>query len=151
MAAIKHVTGVGEILKNLSRADKILGRRLERGLKKAGKFLLRETMAIVPVQFGDLKGSAFTRNVGGSGFRADIVVGYSAETGYAIYVHENLEAAHGKEFNIKHAEEIASASTSAQKRVWFERGENQQAKFLEEPARKKRREIIRIIKNEMRR
>lgn len=149
MAAIKSVTGVREILSKLSKADKMLGKRLERGLKKAGKFLLRETTAIVPVQFGDLKGSAFTRNVGGSGFRADIIVGYSGETGYAIYVHENLEAAHGKEFNILHAEEIATATTPAQKRVWFSRGETQQAKFLEQPAREKRREILHIIYHEI--
>jgi len=151
MAGLKHVTGVDNILRNISKADRMLGKRFAVGAKKAGLFLERESQEIVPVQFGDLKGTAFTRNVGGSGFRCDIIIGYSGETGYAIYVHENLEAAHGKEFNIKHAEEIASASTSAQKRVWFERGENQQAKFLEKPARTKRRKIIRIIKNEMRR
>ena len=149
MARLKYVTGVNEILKNLSRADKRLGRRFAVGAKNAGRFLQRESQKIVPVQFGDLKGTAFTRNAGSSGFRCDIIIGYSAETGYAIYVHENLEAAHGKEFNIKHAEEIASASTSAQKRVWFERGENQQAKFLEQPAREKRREILRIIYREL--
>lgn len=149
MAGLKHVSGVENILRNLSKADRMLGKRFAVGAKKGGLFLERESQKMVPAQFGDLKGTSFCRNVGGSGFKVDIIIGYSAETGYAIYVHENLEAAHGVAFNIKHAEEIASASTSAQKRVWFERGETQQAKFLEKPAREKRREIIKIIRDEV--
>jgi hypothetical protein len=48
----------------------------------------------------------------------DVIVGYAAS--YALFVHENLDAAHGEEFNKKHGRG---------------RGPNQQAKFLETPFR----------------
>jgi hypothetical protein len=99
-----------------------------------------------------LKNSAFTRNEGGSGIDADIVVGYTED--YAVYVHEDLSKAHGREFNIKHADVIAAATGTMQgtaKGGMFNRGENQQAKFLEKPAREKRKDIIRIVAREARR
>jgi hypothetical protein len=67
-----------------------------------------------------------------------VVVGYTAA--YAVYVHENLEAAHGAAYNAKHAAEISAGKTksSKTKKGWkgaTSRGPNQQAKFLEQPAR----------------
>lgn len=52
----------------------------------------------------------------------NVVVGYSAS--YALYVHENKEAKHNA---------------------------GQQAKFLEEPARTKQREIMDVVKTELER
>jgi hypothetical protein len=123
----------------------------ENGLLKGGLLLQRESQAIVPVQFGPLRASAFTRNVGRSGFDADVIVGYTAA--YAVFVHENLEAAHGADFNVKHANKIAGMSDLRKsqhrkvrvKDIWFLRGENQQAKFLEQPARQYRMAILQVI------
>jgi hypothetical protein len=64
-----------------------------------------------------------------------VVVGYTAA--YALYVHEDLEKTHGAEYNEKHAEEIAAGAP--------DRGEQQQAKFLERPAREFAAEIGGII------
>lgn len=58
-----------------------------------------------------------------------VVVGYTTE--YAVWVHENLEAAHGQAFNVKHAAEIKAG-------LEHSRGPLQQAKFLEQPARENR-------------
>ena len=143
MAQFVTVTGLNVVLRNLKAAKPTLGAKVGRNLKRAGLFLQRESQKIVPVHKGPLKASAFTRNVGGTGWATDIVVGYTAK--YAVYVHENLTTAHGRRFNIKHADKIASATTKAQRKIWFNRGVNQQAKFLEQPMRMKRRELMAII------
>jgi hypothetical protein len=65
-----------------------------------------------------------------------VVVGYA--TDYALYVHEDLTKAHGEAFNVKHADEIAAGTEHS-------RGPNQQAKFLEQPARQNRDSYKQII------
>lgn len=107
----------------------------ERGVKKGGLFLQRKSMEIVPVETGNLRATAFTRTEG-SGFNTVVYVGYTAF--YAIYVHEDLELRHGNEYNVYHAEEIALGILS-------DRGPNQQAKFLEQPLRMYRNQIVRTI------
>ncbi len=134
----------------------------EVGMKRAGLFLQRESMEIVPVDTGNLKASSFTRHTG-QGFTTVVIIGYTAA--YAIFVHENLNAAHGREYNIKYAKQIARGDSYYKKitvnyksgkvgkrRVkkrykvtYHKRGENQQAKYLEQPVRKLRRDIIRRI------
>lgn len=151
MARLVTITGVDTVIRNLTKAGSKLAAGTAKGLKRGGLFLQRESQKIVPVQLGTLKGTAFTRNMGGSGFRTDIVVGYTSE--YAVFVHEDLEKAHGERFNIKHAQEIAAAKGTARgaaKGGMFRRGKNQQAKFLEKPAREKRSEIIDIIQRSAR-
>jgi hypothetical protein len=148
MAVILQVTGVGEVMKRLAASKAILGTAITRGLVEAGQFLQAKSQDIVPVQMSDLKNSAFTRNIGGQGMDADVVVGYTA--GYAIYVHEIMPPyrTHGKEFNVKHAAEIAAAvgtKKGTAKGGMFNRGENQQAKFLETPMRMYRKEILQHI------
>lgn len=88
---------------------------LEKGLKKAGLFLQRESQKVVPVDTGDLRNSANTR-AEGSGAGTEVVVGYG--TTYGLYVHEDLEARHKP---------------------------GKQAKFLEEPLRKHRKRIVQIV------
>ena len=119
MARLVTVTGVPKVLARLkvSTATKAVG--VERGLKMGGLFLQRASQLIVPVDENNLRPGAFTRNIGGSGFAADIVVGYVAD--YAVYVHEDLQARHKP---------------------------GKQAKYLERPAREKKGEMIRIIVGE---
>ena len=110
------------MLANLKRSKSSSAAGVERGLKRAGLFLQRESQLIVPVDTGNLKGGAFTRKVSGIGFDADVVVGYVAD--YAVYVHEDLQARHQP---------------------------GKQAKYLEQPARQNRTAILKIIKDEARR
>ncbi len=154
MARIKKIKGLNIVIRNLTKAKGVLGRGVARGLKKGGLHLQRKSQEITPVDWGDLHGSSFVRNVGGSGFKTDIVVGFGAEgVGYAVFVHEDLNKAHGRAFNIKYAKEIAGGATTTKggksKRM-ANRGEKQQAKFLEKPARDERKAIIRIIHREAR-
>lgn len=148
MSVTVTITGVNGVQQKIRVFGRDAEKKVERGLKKAALFLQRESMKLVPVQFGILRSTAFTR-AEGHGAKTRVIVGYTSQ--YAVYVHENLDATHGKAFNSKHADKIASAHTSAQRRVWFRRGPNQVAKFLEIPARTKQADLERIIKGEARR
>ena len=142
MAVIVRITGVNGAVQKIKLTGRAVEQKLPAALKRAGLFLQRESMKLVPVQYGPLKASAFTR-AEGRGFRTRVIVGYTAA--YAIYVHEITTAAHGKAYNTKYAREIAAAKTPAEKKIWFRRGPNQQAKFLETPARTRQAEIADII------
>lgn len=116
---LKSVEGVEEILSNIHRHRIRTAHQVEMGLKKAGLFLQRESQKIVPVDTGNLRASATTRKVSGSGFSTDVVVAYGQGAEYAVYVHEDLNAHHAP---------------------------GKQAKYLEEPSRTKRREILALIR-----
>ena len=127
MAKMVTITGVRGIIENLRKLEKAQGSRLtggimphvivERGLPKAGLFLQRSSQEIVPVDKNILKPSANTRKEG-SGWKTVVTVSYT--TAYAVYVHERTD---------------------------LKNKPGQEAKFLEKPAREKRGEILRIIKN----
>lgn len=123
MGQLNRVRGLDAVIKNMRQHDRKLQGGLDRGLVKAGLFLQAKSVKEVPVEFGPLKASAFTRKTG-KGLNAKVTVGYTAA--YAIYVHENLDAAHGRAFNAKYAEEIQAGQKKS-------RGPNQKAKFLEDP------------------
>jgi len=146
---VTHITGINTVIRNISKSKITLGNAVARGLKKGGIYLLRKSHELVPVQLGGLKANSEVRNIGGSGFNTDIIVAYKQD--YATFVHENLDAAHGKVFNVKYARQIeAAAGTSrgTKQGGMFRRGENEQAKFLEQPARTERKAILNIIHRE---
>ena len=97
----------------------------ERGLKRSGLLYLARSQEQVPVDKGFLKASGFVR-AENSGFKTRVILGYTQN--YAIYVHENLDAAHGADFNQLHADAIAAGKEHT-------RGVGQKAKFLEDPIR----------------
>ena len=117
---MSNVSGVKEIKASIKVLKKAGGKGIERGLKRAGLFLQRESQKIVPIETGTLKGSADTRSKG-RGEKTEVTVGYY-DTDYAIYVHENLEARHKP---------------------------GKQAKFLEEPLRNKRERLREIVAEEV--
>ena len=149
---VAHVTGINTVIKNMTKSKKVLGSAVARGLKKGGIHLLKKSHEIAPRQLGDLVKNSEVRNIGGSGFSTDIIVVYNQD--YATFVHENLDAAHGKAFNVKYARQIAAAAGTprgTKQGGMFKRGDNEQAKFLEQPARTERRKILKIIRREARR
>lgn len=145
MADMIKITGIKGVLSKITNTKGKLNQSISRGLVKGGLFLQRESQKIVPVDTGNLRSSAFTRKLTWD----HVKVGYTAS--YAAFVHENLNAVHGQAFNVKHADKIArNTERHAGKPTgtWSRRGQNQQAKFLETPARTKRTEILRIVANE---
>lgn len=119
---------------------------MQAGLGKAGLYLLRESQRLVPIQTGNLRGSGFVRRQPGtSGLQTVVLVGYTAE--YAIYVHENLDAYHGRLFNMAYEDEIEEHGPNHP--YWFKRGARQQAKFLERPFREKQKKLKAIVLDSM--
>ena len=116
MGRLVQMKGVKKVIRNLRRVHPGTGQKVARGIKRAGLFVQRESQKVVPVDTAALKNSAFTRNIGGEGFDVDVIVGYTQ--GYAVYVHENLDAQHK---------------------------EGKQAKYLEAPVRTNKKEILQII------
>ncbi len=134
MADIGVLSGLAEVLKNLKEKQKQLGEGCERGLKKAGLMLQRESQKVVPVDTGNLKASAFTRHEG-EGFGTVVEVGYAA--GYGLYVHEAVGMV------LK-----GQARPGGRGSYWDPQGRGQ-AKFLEEPARRLEPDMRKIIADEM--
>lgn len=114
------VTGQKEVIANIRKKGKEYAAGVERGVKAAGLELQRQSQRLVPVDFGNLKASAFTQ-VAGSGFGTRASVGYSAF--YALYVHEAAMVLKGQ------------PRPGGRGRYWDPQG-RAQAKFLEEPARR---------------
>lgn len=81
-----------------------LANKIAANLIKAGYFIQRESMKIVPIHQGNLRASAYTRFTG-QGMDTKVYVGYTAT--YALFVHEIVEYAHGQDFNEKYAAQIA--------------------------------------------
>ena len=167
MARVAAVTGVNTVMRNFKALHAKLGMAHQAALTAGGRYILKESQEIVPVQTGHLKRSGVVYNAGGFGYYAIIIVGYGGDAKYAVYVHEDPTKAHGAAFNIKHADKIAHSGKShtikkgkhAGKTVWkpslqqgtaqggfFPRGENQQYKFLETPFIKKRLQMLAIIR-----
>jgi hypothetical protein len=136
MANMNQLTGLAEVLKKLKENQKRLGEGCERGLKKAGLALQRESQKLVPVDLGNLKASAFTRH-SGEGLKTVVEVGYTAS--YALYVHEAVG------MKLKG---LPRTGTGAKGNYWDPQGRGQ-AKFLEEPARRMEPELRKIIADEM--
>lgn len=139
MARTKRIAGVKETIKAMKNVALRHAKGAEQGIKKATLFLLSKSQAIVPVEFGVLRGSGYAR-VEGKGFSAEGQVGYTAD--YAVIVHEDLEARHGQDYNDWYGEEIAAGTKTP-------RRPEEQAKFLEQPARVNRKEMADIVKEEM--
>ena len=144
------VKGQKAIINRWARANKRIGRRAARGLRAGSKFLLEKSQELVPTESGDLKKSGYFKNIGKrSGMGAVYAIGYTAT--YAMWVHEDTTAAHGRMFNLKHAAEIAKATSSdsiAVKQRFSARRPEERSKFLSFPARRYRRNLRKIITRE---
>lgn len=137
MAKLKAgIEGVKEVIRTIKRRKNQLSYGVEAGLQKAGNFLIGESMKKVPVEFGELIGSAYVR-VKGRGFKRDVEVGYTAP--YALYVHEAVG------MKLKGLPRRPSPPHIG--RYWDPQG-RAHAKFLEEPARRLLPELRRIILTE---
>jgi len=135
MAKINAITGVEKVLARMKEKSEQLAQGCSRGLKKAGLRLQRESQRLVPVDYGVLKASAFTRSTG-EGLKTEVTVGYTAR--YAIYVHELVE------MKLKGEDRPAPHKG----KYWDPQGRGQ-AKFLEEPARRLTSDMRSIIAKEM--
>ena len=77
---------MNELNRALSDLAPEVTKEVEAGLYAGGLVIQAEAQKNTPVEFGNLRGSAYTQR---AMFGSGVEVGYSAE--YAIYVHENME------------------------------------------------------------
>lgn len=131
------VYGVRDLSDAWKKRKAAMGPKVELGLKTAGLFLQRESQLLVPVDFGILKASAFTR-AEGKGFSTLVLVGYTAF--YAMFVHEMVE--------MKLKGLPREPSPPHRGNYWDPAGRGQ-AKFLEAPARdsSRRQTMLNIVRN----
>ena len=127
------VNGLPGLKRSWAAPRKRIAAGLDRGLLLGGLIIQRESQKQTPVDTGALRNSHRTTKESGSngrnakgqftaGSKTPAVVKVSCQTAYAIYVHERLALRYAPGTN---------------------------AKFLENAARSKRREVIQLIKQEM--
>lgn len=115
------VQGVKAITKAFKAHEKAVFKGFRVGLLRAGLFLQRESQKLVPIDTGDLRRSADTREeIDTKAGTHAVTVSYG--TNYALFVHENLEARHKP---------------------------GRQAKFLEQPLREHRGRLAEIVAEAM--
>lgn len=105
-------------------------KRLSQNLLRAGLYLQRESQRLVPVEYGVLRNSAFTRRED-TGRKFIVLVGYTAA--YAIYVHEippyPYKTKKGK---------LRSGAKHRAPTGW---------KYLERPYREKHKQLMKIVQD----
>lgn len=90
MAATIKIEGLDEAIASINEEIGKINGRTTGGLLAGGLIIQRRSQELVPVKYGFLKASAYTRKTPED--PKVVEVGYSAA--YALYVHENLEAHH---------------------------------------------------------
>jgi len=120
-----YVANLRELIETLKKKKEAQAEGFEEGVTKAAWDLYDRALDVVPIETGKLWLSGKVI-IEGKGFQTVGHVIFDAE--YAIWVHERLDLAHGKVYNIKYAEDIA-AGRKILKRP------QEQAKFLESPLR----------------
>lgn len=115
-----RVEGINRTLKKMEELQKKNKKAFNVGIGKAGYYLLEKSREIVPVDTGRLYNSGFNRLTRDSRNTLTYQVGYSKK--YAVYVHERLDLRHAP---------------------------GKSAKFLEKPARRYRKTLIKIIEDEV--
>lgn len=120
------VTGVQEAMTAISEKLKEKDKAVSRGLLAGGLLIQRDAQQHVPVEYGKLRASAYTRLTPEDDHKVEI--GFSAV--YALWVHENIEV---------HAGEPRRSGLGV---VW---GPNGEPKFLENAAVRQRDAVVSIV------
>lgn len=122
------VDGLDTVLKNLNAAiDDIEGKSMA-GLMAGGLIIQGDSQKRVPVEYGNLRGSAYTRKAQ-DGSQA-VEVGYTAS--YAVFVHENME------------QKLAGQERPSGLGVYW--GPKGEPKFLEKAVREKADAVVRAVR-----
>lgn len=140
MAQLKgpFVTGQEKVSESMKAFSKEMRLGVSRGIRLAGLALQAESQNLVPVEFGNLKASAFTR-ASETPTTTVVTVGYTAA--YALFVHEKVEM-------VLQGQERKPAPPHIG-RYWDPQGQAQ-PKFLEAPFRQFQPKAIQFVDNEIR-
>jgi len=139
MAVIRQDIGLKRVLANMQKAKVKTELGLRAGLLAGALYVQRESQLRVPVDTGNLKGSAFTRfdPIGG---KPSYIIGYTAA--YAVYVHESLGMKLAGE--PRKPRYIAGDKVGGKGRYWDPQG-RAGPKFLENVVREDKDKIREIV------
>ncbi len=140
MPSINNISGLNEFQANLKGARGKLDALIPKGLKVMGLFLQGQSQMLVPVDFGILKASAFTRAIG-KGPATIVSTGYTAA--YAMFVHEMPSGLDPNRFGRER-----EAGNPTRGNFWDPAGRGQ-SKFLESPSRDagNRSQMLALMRN----
>jgi hypothetical protein len=124
------IVGVELVVKNIGNKGAAVKDALSKGLMLAGLELQKQSMLLAPVEFGNLKASAYTRAEN----PFSVAVGYTAS--YALFVHEMV--------GMVLQGQLRQPSPPHQGRYWDPQGQAQ-AKFLEVPFRAFQPQLLKIV------
>lgn len=131
MTALK---GLDKVLKNLNKKVSQIEGRTIGGLLAAGAIVQAESQRRVPVEYGNLRASAFTRKALDTRNKKAVEVGYTAA--YAMFVHENIE------------QKLKGEPRPSGLGVYW--GPDGEPKFLENAFREKEADILSAIESRVR-
>lgn len=145
-------------IENLERYLQRLNERRRRyisgltsGLVGAGLALQGDSMELVPVDLGGLRGTAYVSPPKVTKEEIFLYVGYNSDIAAAVHERPPEIATHGADYNVKHAEDIALGRKywyQGQMRTYHTRGPDQTHKFLETPLRENSDKYQAIIRME---
>lgn len=119
--------GLENALRNLNREIEQKKEKAAAGMFAAGLLIERRSKKLVPREYGNLVGSGYTRKESAT----SVVVGYTSA--YALAIHENMEQ------KLKGQKRPSGLGV-----YWGPRG---QPKFLEQPFREGKKDILETIKS----
>ena len=119
---ISKTIGVEDNLRAFNAYRREIGRGVERAVRKANEYLLKETLPVTPKDKGILRDSGKV-NINGRGVNTTGFVSFSAP--YAVYVHEDLSKYHAPGTYAKFLERTARAKKLQMREIM--RSEIQQA------------------------
>lgn len=131
----KNTKGLDVVLKNLNmKVEKLGGATLD-GLLAGGVVVQGTAMRYVPVEFGKLRESAYTRRAQEMETRGKVMVEVGFSIYYAPYVHENLE------MRLKGQKRPSGLGV-----YWGPRG---RSRFLAEAVEEKTEKVVEIVANRL--
>src|SRR5687767_14132191 len=91
MTISKNIAEFARVSQRITRMSQRHMRGFQTGMRKWAYYVFQLSLAMVPVDTGYLKSTAFMK-FGGSGASFSFTIGYGAD--YAVYVHERLDQYH---------------------------------------------------------
>jgi hypothetical protein len=142
-ARLIEVERTEDLRKALQKKKQVHMRAAEAAIMAGGQVIFDYSQWLVPVEFGPLKASGTIKKKG-KGENAEVEISYGGEEApYAAIVHERTDLAHGEEYNIKWADDIAAGRKTA-------REPQQRSKFLEAASRVKRKQAATAVRKSIR-
>lgn len=101
--------GVATLIERLQKLEVEADVKLGSALYQEAQVILKETLPITPIQYGNLRTSGHVDPPATTGATTTVVIGFGgAAAPYALYVHERLDLAHKPPTQAKFLETVVN-------------------------------------------